>query len=382
MILPGATLGLLGGGQLGRMFTAVARTRGYEVVVLDPDPASPAAQFATAHLCAPYEDKAAIAELGARSAAVTIEFENVPATVLERLGRQCIVRPGAAAVAICQGRVNEKSFLSANGFPVTRWAPVREAAELETALRDVGTPALLKLDRLGYDGKGQAVVTNPDEAQAAFAAFGGHPCILERRIDLAAEVSVVLARGADGATAPFPVAENRHCNGILDLSVAPAEIAPDLAAAATRAACAIAAALEYVGVLGVEFFIDTSGRLLVNELAPRPHNSGHYTIDSCLTSQFEQQLRALCGMPLGDPAQMRAAAMVNILGDAWRGGEPRWGEVLAEPDARLHLYGKREPRPGRKMGHYTCLADTPERARELAGRLRSALIAPVGPSPR
>ncbi|MDX9740698.1 MAG: 5-(carboxyamino)imidazole ribonucleotide synthase [Gammaproteobacteria bacterium] len=379
MILPGATLGLLGGGQLGRMFTAVARTRGYEVLVLDPDPSSPAAQFASAHLCAPYEDEAAISELGVRSAAVTIEFENVPATVLERLAQRCVVRPGAATVAICQGRVDEKGFLSANGFPVAPWAPVRSAADLELAVQRVGLPALLKLDRLGYDGKGQAVVADLDEARAAFAVFGGQPCILERRIDLAAEVSVVLARGADGAVAPFPVAENRHRNGILDLSVAPAEVRPELAAAATRTACAIAAALDYVGVIGVEFFIDTDGRLLVNELAPRPHNSGHYTLDACLTSQFEQQLRALCGMPLGDPAQVRAAAMVNILGDAWRGGEPRWSEVLGEPDARLHLYGKREPRPGRKMGHYTCLADTPERARELAGRLRDALTAPVSP---
>lgn len=379
MILPGATLGLLGGGQLGRMFTAVARTRGYEVLVLDPDPASPAAQFATAHLCAPYEDEAAIAELGARSAAVTIEFENVPANVLERLAERCIVRPGAAAVAVCQGRINEKSFLSSNGFPVVPWAPVRNEEELEAAVEMVGVPGLLKLDRLGYDGKGQALVADLDEAKAAFAAFGGRACVLERRIQLATEVSVVLARGADGSVAPFPVAENHHRNGILDLSVAPAAVDSGLAAAATRNACAIAAALGYVGVLGVEFFIDTDGTLLVNELAPRPHNSGHYTIDACLSSQFEQQLRALCGMPLGNPAQVRAAAMVNILGDAWGGGEPRWNEVLAEPDARLHLYGKREPRPGRKMGHYTCLADTPEQARELAARLRTALVPPVSP---
>jgi 5-(carboxyamino)imidazole ribonucleotide synthase len=379
MILPGATLGLLGGGQLGRMLTAVARTRGYEVLVLDPDPASPAAQFATEHLCAPYTDEAAIAELGARSAAVTTEFENVPATVLERLAERCIVRPGASAVSICQGRINEKGFLSSNGFPVGPWAPVRDEGELEAALKAVGTPALLKLDRLGYDGKGQAMVRDLEEARAAFAALGGRPCVLERRLDLATEVSVVLARGADGATAPFPVAENRHRNGILDLSVAPAGVSSDLAAAATRNACAIAAALDYVGVLGVEFFIDTDGRLLVNELAPRPHNSGHYTIDACLVSQFEQQLRALCGMPLGNPAQVRAAAMVNILGDAWSGGEPRWGDVLAEPDARLHLYGKREPRPGRKMGHYTCLADTPAQARELAERLRTALSPQVTP---
>lgn len=382
MVLPGATLGLLGGGQLGRMFTAVARTRGYEVLVLDPDPASPAAQFASAHLCAPYEDEAALEEFAARCAAVTIEFENVPAGVLERLAHHCIVRPGAAAVAVCQARIDEKSFLSEHGFPVAAWAPVRCADDLGAALATVGLPALLKLDRFGYDGKGQWVIADGDEARAAFTALGGRHCILEQRIDLAAELSVVLARGADGAVAPFPVAENRHRNGILDVSVAPAPVAPGLAAEATRTACAIAAALDYVGVLGVEFFVDTDGRLLVNELAPRPHNSGHYTLDACLASQFEQQLRALCGMPLGDPAPVRAAAMVNILGDAWRGGEPHWSGVLAEPDARLHLYGKREPRPGRKMGHYTCLADSVEDARRLADRLQSALVPPLSSSPR
>lgn len=382
MILPGATLGLLGGGQLGRMFTAVARTRGYEVLVLDPDPASPAAQFASAHLCAPYEDEAALEEFTARCAAVTIEFENVPAGVLERLANRCVVRPGAAAVAVCQARIGEKGFLSGHGFPVAPWAPVRSIEELEAALTTVGLPALLKLDRFGYDGKGQAVAEGHDEARAAFAALGGRHCILERRIDLAAELSIVLARGADGAVAPFPVAENRHRNGILDVSVAPAPVASGLAAEATRTACAIATALDYVGVLGVEFFVAADGRLLVNELAPRPHNSGHYTLDACLTSQFEQQLRALCGMPLGDPAPVRAAAMVNILGDAWRGGEPHWSGVLAEPDARLHLYGKREPRPGRKMGHYTCLADSVESARELADRLRAALVPPLSSSPR
>lgn len=382
MILPGATLGLLGGGQLGRMFTAVARMRGYEVLVLDPDPASPAAQFASAHLCAPYEDEAALEEFAARCAAVTIEFENVPAGVLERLADRCVVRPGATAVAVCQARIDEKSFLSRNGFPVAPWASVHRADDLDAALAIVGLPALLKLDRFGYDGKGQSVVADGDEARAAFAALGGRHCILERRIDLAAELSVVLARGADGAVAPFPVAENRHRNGILDVSVAPAPVEPGLAAEATRTACAIAAALDYVGVLGVEFFVDTDGRLLVNELAPRPHNSGHYTLDACLVSQFEQQLRALCGMPLGDPAPVRAAAMVNILGDAWRGGEPHWSGVLAEPDARLHLYGKREPRPGRKMGHYTCLADSVEDARELADRLQAALVPPLSSSPR
>ena len=376
MILPGATLGLLGGGQLGRMFTAVARTRGYEVLVLDPVPASPAAQFASEHLCASYDDEAAIEQLGRRCAAVTIEFENVPAGALERLAAHCEVRPGAAAVAVCQARIEEKGFLQSSGFATARHAPVRTADDLDRALDHVGTPALMKISRLGYDGKGQAPVNDRAGAAAAFAALGGGPCIIEQRIDLATEVSVVLARGADGAVVPFPVGENTHRNGILDTTVVPAQVPAALAEQATRMACDIAAALDYVGVLAVEFFVDRDGRLLVNELAPRPHNSGHYTLDACLVSQFEQQLRALCGLPLGEPELVRSAVMVNILGDLWQGGEPSWEAVLAEPGARLHLYGKRDPRPGRKMGHYTCLADSAGQARDRARRVWQALSRP------
>lgn len=373
MILPGATLGLLGGGQLGRMFTAVARTRGYEVMVLDPDPASPAAQFASEHLCADYGDTAALDRLAGRCAAVTVEFENVPATVLERLVQRCVVRPGSRALAVCQERIAEKGFLQESGFPTARHEAVRSAADLERALDRIGMPALLKSSRLGYDGKGQHAVNAREEAAVAFAALGERECVLEERIDLATEVSVVLARGADGTVVPFPVSENTHRNGILDTSLVPARIPEALAGQATRMAGEIAAALDYVGVLAVEFFIDRAGRLLVNELAPRPHNSGHYTMDACLVSQFEQQLRALCGLPLGDPGLVRAAAMVNILGDLWEGGEPDWSAVLAAPDARLHLYGKREPRRGRKMGHYTCLADNAVQAGDAALRIQRAL---------
>ncbi|MDR2876493.1 MAG: 5-(carboxyamino)imidazole ribonucleotide synthase [Chromatiales bacterium] len=377
-IFPGATLGLLGGGQLGRMFTAIARTRGYDVVVLDPDPASPAAQFASAHLCASYDDAEAIAQLGSRCDAVTVEFENVPSQVLERLAAYCPVRPGARALAICQARIAEKGFLRDAGFATARHVPVRDFADLRQGLEEVGTPALLKLSRMGYDGKGQMLVHDRASAEAAFTALGGHECVLEERIDLATEISVVLARGSDGEVATFPVCENSHRNGILDVTSVPASVPATLAAEAVRVAGAIAAALDYVGVLAVEFFVDRAGRLLVNEMAPRPHNSGHYTLDACLTSQFEQQLRALCGLPLGDPSLIRPAVMVNILGDTWSAGEPRWQAVLGETAARLHLYGKREPRPGRKMGHYTCLASSVDDARDIAERIRVAMSPAAG----
>lgn len=373
MILPGATLGVLGGGQLGRMFAAAARTMGYEVMVLDPDPASPAAQFASEHLCADYRDPAALERMAQRCAAVTVEFENVPAEVLERLASDCVVRPDARALAICQARIEEKGFLRRIGIRTAVHAAVRAEEDLGPALAEVGMPALLKISRFGYDGKGQAPVTRPDDALAAFRSLGGRECILEKRIDLATEVSVVLARGADGTAVPFPVGENTHRGGILDTTVVPAGVSEALAAEATRTACAIAEGLGYVGVLGVEFFVDRSEGLLVNELAPRPHNSGHYTLDACLNSQFVQQVRALCGLPLGDPGLIRPAAMVNLLGDLWSAGEPPWGVVLGEPGARLHLYGKHAARPGRKMGHFTCLADSAGQARDDARRLMQAL---------
>lgn len=373
MILPGATLGVLGGGQLGRMFAVAARTMGYEVVVLDPDPDSPAAQFATEHLCAGYDDEAALARLGARCAAVTVEFENVPAETLEYLERHCVVRPSARALAICQVRIDEKAFLRDAGVPTARHAPVFGREDLGPALAAVGVPALLKVSRHGYDGKGQATVAEAAGIAGAFEALGGGHCVLEERIDLATEVSVVLARGADGAVAPFPVGENTHYGGILDTTVVPADISPALARQAAETACSIAERLDYVGVLGVEFFVARDGRLLVNELAPRPHNSGHYTMEACACSQFEQQVRTLCGLPLGDPKLLSPAAMVNLLGDLWSGGAPAWDAVLSEPGAHLHLYGKGEARPGRKMGHVTCLAGQASRARDAARRITQVL---------
>ncbi len=373
MILPGATLGLLGGGQLGRMFTIRAREMGYRVTVLDPDPLSPAGQVADRHLQAPYGDQAALDQLARTCAVVTTEFENVPAATLAALAARVTVRPPVHAVAIAQDRIAEKSFLRDRGFPTAPFRAVVSAADLREALAEVGTPALLKTSRLGYDGKGQAGVGSADELAEAFTRFGNVPCVLERRLELEAELSVVLARGADGELRPFPVSENRHADGILETTVVPATVPARLAAAALDLAGRVAAALEYVGVLAVELFV-AEGALSVNELAPRPHNSGHWTLDACTTDQFEQQLRAVCGLPLGSAELLSPVAMVNLLGDLWATGEPRWEEALRLPGAKLHLYGKAEARPGRKMGHLNVLGRTPEQALRLALEARDALV--------
>jgi 5-(carboxyamino)imidazole ribonucleotide synthase len=372
MILPGATLGLLGGGQLGRMFTMRAREMGYRVTVLDPDPASPAGQVADRHLRAAYDDPAALDELARTCAAVTTEFENVPAGSLRALAARVTVRPPVHAVAIAQDRIAEKTFLRERGFPTAPFRPVTRAEDLHPAFAALGPPALLKTSRMGYDGKGQAAVATIADLEHAFARFGEVPCVLERRLELESELSVVLARGADGDVRSFPVSENRHRDGILETTVVPATVPARLAADALDLAGRVAAALEYVGVLAVEMFV-AGGALSVNELAPRTHNSGHWTMDACSTDQFEQQLRALCDLPLGEAELLSPVAMVNLLGDLWAGGEPRWEEVFRRRGAKLHLYGKAEPRSGRKMGHLNVLARTPEQALRLALEARDAL---------
>jgi 5-(carboxyamino)imidazole ribonucleotide synthase len=355
-ILPGATLGMLGGGQLGRMFTIAARTMGYEVIVLDPDPESPAGKLATDHVCADYQDPTALDYLAKTCDAVSTEFENVPAASLEALAARCVVRPGARAVAITQDRIHEKTFLRDNGFPTASFATIGTPADLETGLRSVGASALLKVSRFGYDGKGQARVTSLDEARAAWESMRREPCVLENLVALDTEVSVVLARGVDGAIATYPVGENTHVEGILDTTVVPARVSEALAREAEKIARRIAVGLDYVGVMAVEFFV-SGGRLLVNEIAPRPHNSGHYTLDAAATTQFEQQVRALCGLPLGDTRLLTPVVMVNLLGDLWRDGHaPPWDALFQYPNAKLHLYGKREARRGRKMGHYNVIA--------------------------
>lgn len=372
MILPNATLGVLGGGQLGRMFTLAAQRMGYRVVVLDPDPDSPAGRSAEVHLEADYADRQALDEFARLCVAVTVEFENVPAESLDYLARTRPVRPGAAAIAVAQDRIREKHYLVEHGLAVAPFAVVRGRDELSAALVRLGGSAVLKRARLGYDGKGQTRVRSLSEARAAFEQFGSGPCLLEKFLTLQTEISVVLARGADGATAVYPAIENRHQRGILDTSLIPARVPSAVARAAADAAVRVADTLDYVGVLAVEFFI-AGGKLLVNEIAPRPHNSGHVTLDACVTSQFEQQVRALCGLPLGDTTLLRPAAMANLLGDLWGGGAPRWEAILRDPRAKLHLYGKRAVRPGRKMGHFTCLGDTLDEARARILGIRRVL---------
>lgn len=374
MILPGQTLGLLGGGQLGRMFTQAAQRMGFEVMVLDPDPESPAGRIVSRHLQASYLDQSALETLGKASAGVTTEFENVPAGALAFLERFCPVRPGPRAVELTQDRMVEKTFARGRGLGTADFHAVLGDGDIEAAFGAIGAPALIKTARLGYDGKGQAEVGTVAEIRAAFERFGRQACILEQRVELALELSVVLARGSDGTVVTFPVAENRHVGGILDSSVVPARVDEALAAQAREAATALATAMDYVGTMAVEFFVTRTGALLVNEIAPRPHNSGHYTLDACPTDQFEQQVRALTGLPLGKTTLLSPVAMVNLLGDLWAGGVPRWERALADSRVHLHLYGKTEARPGRKMGHLNVLADSSGEALEAALAARARLL--------
>ena len=354
IILPPGMLGMLGGGQLGRFFVIAAHEMGYRVTVLDPDKNSPAGKIADVHLCSAYDDAVALKTMAETCQAITTEFENVPASTLENLAQTRTVRPSAKAVSIAQHRVLEKQFIRDAGIPVAPFVVVNAASDLP-ADADAIYPAILKVARFGYDGKGQARVANQAQAQAAFEAFKGEQCVLEKMLSLDYEVSVVLARDAQGNVAAYPLAENSHLNGILDVSIVPARAPKTIQDQARQLAIKIAEKLDYVGVLAVEFFV-SNGELLANEMAPRPHNSGHYTIDANVTNQFEQQLRALVGLPLGDSRLHSQAVMVNILGDIWKNGaEPAWDKIFARSELKLHLYGKHEPRPGRKMGHYTVI---------------------------
>ncbi|HVE49639.1 MAG TPA: 5-(carboxyamino)imidazole ribonucleotide synthase [Casimicrobiaceae bacterium] len=379
-IPPGAWLGLLGGGQLGRMFCMAAQSLGYKVVVLDPGNHSPAGSVADQHVHADYLDRAGLARLASLCRAATTEFENVPASALEFLSRTAHVTPTAASVAIAQDRIREKNFLAEHGFGVVPFVVLESAAA--AARVDAGlTPGIVKSARLGYDGKGQIRVRTPQEVSAAFVAMGKVPCVLEKFVDLACEVSIIVARTATGETTTWPVAENRHRDGILDVSIVPARIDADLAEKARDIATRVANALDYRGVLCVEMFVTSEGALLVNEIAPRPHNSGHYTIDACVTSQFEQQARILAGLPLGNPRLHECAVMVNLLGDLWLDAsdarrEPDWASILSQPDVKLHLYGKGEPRRGRKMGHITCLGATLPDALRAARKVKQTLAIP------
>lgn len=373
-ILPPAMLGILGGGQLGRMFLMAAKTMGYRVTVLDPDPQSPAGALADVHLCLPYDDPAALAQMAKTCAAVTTEFENVDADSMRWLAQHVPVSPAAECVAIAQDRVLEKSFINESGLPTAPWTVVAAAADIGPDLEPL-LPGILKTARLGYDGKGQVRVSTLDEVRAAFAEGRGQRCILEKMLPLAGEMSVIVARTGPAQAAVFPVAENEHAGGILDVSLVPARLPADRLQQAQAMALQLIDRLQYVGVLAVEFFLLQDGSIVINEMAPRPHNSGHYTLDACLTSQFEQQVRTMCGLAPGRTDLLQPVAMVNLLGDVWGadGGEPDWRVLLDAPNAKLHLYGKLEARPGRKMGHFTVLADSAEAALEQAQAIKETL---------
>lgn len=371
-ILPGETLGLMGGGQLGRMFAQAAATMGWHVCVLEPGKQAPAAEVSLESISAPYDDEAALEKLARRVRAVTTEFENVPAPALQRLADLGVrTAPPASAVAVTQDRNREKTFVGdVAGVPVAPHAAVRSEEDARNISSDL-LPGILKTARLGYDGKGQARVSTKDEVLAAFRTFGGVDCVLEKRLDLKLEISVIVCRSSTGEIATFPVSENHHRNGILAVSVLPARVDDATAEKARNYAEKIALALNYVGVLCVEFFVLADDTLVVNELAPRPHNSGHATIEACTTSQYDAQVRAMTGMPLGDTSLRTPAVMLNLLGDLWFDEEgklraPDWTGVLSVPGAKLHLYGKAEPRRARKMGHVTVLGSTREEALERA----------------
>ncbi|HZA95058.1 MAG TPA: 5-(carboxyamino)imidazole ribonucleotide synthase [Burkholderiaceae bacterium] len=379
-IAPGSWLGLLGGGQLGRMFCMAAQSLGYKVCVLDPADDSPAGAVADDHIAADYLDRVALTELGRRCRAATTEFENVPAAALEFLAQHCSVSPDAASVAIAQDRIAEKRFISASGVGVAPHAVIEHEEDLRA--HDARLfPGILKSARMGYDGKGQVPVETADAARAAWHAMGRVPCVLEKKLALALEVSVVACRARDGSAMTFPLSENEHRGGILATSIAPARVDEVIAKRARDAALTLAKRMNYIGVLCVEFFVLGDDSLLVNEIAPRPHNSGHYTIDACITSQYEQQARVMANLPLGDTSQMMPSVMLNILGDQWFADssdgeatrEPDWLSVLAVPGAKLHLYGKREARRGRKMGHVTCVAPTSSEALARGQRVAGAL---------
>lgn len=361
-ILPGSAVGVLGSGQLGRMFAIAARRMGYRVHTFSPDEDTPTGQVSDVEVKASYNDLNAVRQFASQVSVVTFEFENVPAETAAAAAECAPVRPGGHVLHIAQHRLREKTFLREAGFPVTRFRRVGSRAELDPCVADIGMPSILKSADFGYDGKGQFRITSAEDFDEAWQAAGGREAVLEAMVDFVCEISVVAARSHDGSFVHFGAVENHHSNGILDVSIAPARIAPETAAKAEEIARAVLEKLEVTGVLCVEFFVCRNGDLLINELAPRPHNSGHFTFDANLTSQFEQQLRAVCALPLGSVEQFQPAAMANLLGDLWEREEPDWVAATAIPNVKLHLYGKIEPRAGRKMGHLTALAATVEQA--------------------
>ncbi len=372
-ILPGAVIGVLGSGQLGRMFTIAARRMGYRVHTFSPETDTPTGQVADVEIKAHYDDLNAVRGFASAVDVVTFEFENVPSATAQAAAECAPVRPDGAILHTTQHRLREKTFLAQHGFPVMPFKAINTVEELRAAVAEFGFPCVLKTAGFGYDGKGQAKLTSAEQAETALQAVGHQEMVLEAFVEFSCELSVIGARGVDGSFAHWGVIRNDHRNHILDVSFAPPNLPPEVVQEAVDIARAVLETLGVVGVLCVEFFLTTSGKLLINELAPRPHNSGHLTFDACVTSQFEQQLRAVCGLPLGATAYLRPAAMANLLGDLWQAGEPDWAAACAFPEVKLHLYGKMTPKPGRKMGHLTALADTADQAARLVQDARAAL---------
>jgi 5-(carboxyamino)imidazole ribonucleotide synthase len=373
-ILPGAAIGVLGSGQLGRMFALAARELGYRIHVFSPDSDSPAGQVGDREFSCGYEDLEKIRDFARAVKVVTFEFENVPSATTAAAAEFTPVRPSGQVLHVTQHRLREKSFLRDNGFPVTPFQAIRSSGDLQSAARELGLPAVLKTASFGYDGKGQTKLKTEADLPAAWEALRGAEGIFEAFVDFEKEISIVATRGVDGGFAAFPVFENAHADHILDVTFAPAAISPRQASEACALARGILEKLDVVGLLTVEMFLTRDGRLLVNELAPRTHNSGHLTIDACVTSQFEQQVRAVCGLPLGSTEQRAPAAMANLLGHLWDGGEPDWAAALADPFVKLHLYGKSQPRAGRKMGHLTATGTTAAEAVERVRHARERLV--------
>jgi len=371
--LPGATIGLMGSGQLGRMFAGAARRMGYRVHVFSPEKETPAGQFADREVTGAYEDETAVREFAKGLDLLTFEFENIPRQTVDWCAAECEVRPSSSVLHTAQNRLREKDFLSKAGIPVGPYRAVRSAAELSGAIGAIKIPAILKSAAFGYDGKGQRFIEAPANADEIWQERPGDELILEAAINFEKEVSVIVARAPDGSMATFPVCENLHRNHILDVTVVPARVSAEVEKSAADLAGTIAAKMDLVGLLAVEMFLQRDGTLLVNELAPRPHNSGHWTIQGCATSQFEQHVRAVCGLPLGSTQLLSPSAMANLLGDLWEGGEPNWAAALAVQGVRLHLYGKHHPRPRRKMGHLTALASTAEAAIAAVMKARDVL---------
>jgi 5-(carboxyamino)imidazole ribonucleotide synthase len=355
------------------MFAMAARRLGYRVHTLAPEHDTPTGQIADVEVFAPYDDLDKVRQFARGVDVVTFEFENVPAATAAAAAEHARVRPSGRALEIAQHRVREKTFLAQHGLPVAPFVVVRTADDLEIAMRDVGQPSVLKTAALGYDGKGQARIDAGVDPRDAWRTLGEREAVLERFVEFEREISVIGARGVDGSWSHFGPIDNVHRNHILDVSTAPSAVPASIASQAIDATKAVMDSLEYIGILCIEFFVTRDRQLLINELAPRPHNSGHLTFDACRTSQFEQQLRAICGLPLGSPDLLQPAAMANLLGDLWDTGTPHWAGALRVPNVKLHLYGKSQARPGRKMGHLTALAPTPAEARRLVLAARDAL---------